>query len=316
MRESHSLLLGLHEDDHPQYYDITRLAAYLTANPPTPGAHTHLEAEITDHAAYSVPGHTHLEAEVTDLGNYSVVGHAHLEADITDLQAYALATDLNSYLPLTGGTLSGELKVTNALRSDTGNLILADHAGKTYLDIRDLEMFVRVNSDWRFWFTDTSINPYADSAYDLGSTVRLWRDIFVDRVRGSLPYGYDAYNSSTQSVASSTSYSNMTINTERSDPWGNGVSGVFTCPETGLYMFGASTRFQSTVDGDVQKVAVEHSLGAQYESWGSLATEVISTFGMRHCTAGQTLRPKLAQAGTGSKSTYANSSRFWVARVA
>ena len=59
MRPSHSLLLGLREDDHPQYFDQTRLDDYLTANPPVPAAHTHLEAEITDLQDYSLTGHTH-----------------------------------------------------------------------------------------------------------------------------------------------------------------------------------------------------------------------------------------------------------------
>ena len=62
--------------------------------------HTHLEADITDLDKYSVAAadaafaalvHTHLEADITDLGTYSVVGHTHLEADITDLQAYLVS---------------------------------------------------------------------------------------------------------------------------------------------------------------------------------------------------------------------------------
>ena len=71
MQPKHSLLLELEGDDHPQYYDESRLSQYLTNNPPTPDAHTHLEADVTD------------------LGNYAEVGHTH------------------SYLPLSGGTVTG-----------------------------------------------------------------------------------------------------------------------------------------------------------------------------------------------------------------
>lgn len=102
MRPSHSLLLGLLEDDHPQYYDESRLATYLGANPPVPAAHTHLEAEITDLKTYSEPGHTHVETDITDLGSYALSSHLHTGV-------YAPDSHTHSYVPLAGGTMTGSL---------------------------------------------------------------------------------------------------------------------------------------------------------------------------------------------------------------
>lgn len=72
----HGLLLGRGDDDHPQYYDETRLASYLSSNPPDPAAHTHLEADVTDLGSYALDTHTHskygallqfVQSEATDL---------------------------------------------------------------------------------------------------------------------------------------------------------------------------------------------------------------------------------------------------------
>lgn len=54
MQPDHGLLLGKGDDDHPHYLNESRLDAYLTANPPTPDAHTHLEADVTDLGAYAL----------------------------------------------------------------------------------------------------------------------------------------------------------------------------------------------------------------------------------------------------------------------
>jgi hypothetical protein len=58
--------------------------------------------------------HTHLEVDITDLDDYltetdadllySVLAHDHVVADITDF-------DPADYLPLTGGTLIGDLRL-------------------------------------------------------------------------------------------------------------------------------------------------------------------------------------------------------------
>ncbi len=108
------------------------------------GAHTHVEADVTDLGSYSTVGHTHLEIDITDLGAYllditgenigdlsdvtgsgtnrhvlvqngsaTYVGRALVEADISDLGSYSLDThDHDSdYVELGGDTMTGALLV-------------------------------------------------------------------------------------------------------------------------------------------------------------------------------------------------------------
>lgn len=84
-----------------------------------------VEADITDLQSYSLDTHDH-DAD------YAALAHTHLEADITDLQSYALDTHdhdadysalshTHSYLPLTGGTLSGTLTANSAITMSGGS---------------------------------------------------------------------------------------------------------------------------------------------------------------------------------------------------
>ena len=113
-RLEHGLLIQLLDDDHPQYMNEDRLAAYLGANPPVPAAHTHVEADVTDLGNYSVVGHGHVEADISDLGSYSVVGHTHVEANITDL---------GSYLLLSGGTMTGSIDLGAFDLNSVGSIV-------------------------------------------------------------------------------------------------------------------------------------------------------------------------------------------------
>lgn len=129
----HGLLLGTRDDDHPQYYNAARLSSWWSGRPPN--AHSHVVADITDIGTYySAVGHSHVEADITDLQSYALsthnhdgvyapthshpyaaTSHDHTESDITDLGNYSVVGHTHSYLPLSGGTISGSLTVTGTM---------------------------------------------------------------------------------------------------------------------------------------------------------------------------------------------------------
>ena len=80
-------------------------------------SHTHLWADITDKPTTFAPSaHTHLWADITDKPTtFTPSAHTHAIADVTGLQAAldgkAAASHTHDYLPLSGGTLTGNTEV-------------------------------------------------------------------------------------------------------------------------------------------------------------------------------------------------------------
>lgn len=165
----HGLLLGLTDDDHPHYLDTVR----HDADPHTGvgvldhGLLTGLDPD-NDHPQYA------LVTYVDGLDHHAVY---------TDAEAAAKIAADDLYVKVAGDTMTGELVVDNAIRSRDGNLIVADHAGLTYFDIRDSQIFVRVNNDWRFEMFSTGLNPYYDNAMDLGTSSKSWESLYVFNIR-------------------------------------------------------------------------------------------------------------------------------------
>lgn len=115
----HGVLLGLGDDDHPQYHNDARGDVRYA-----PLAHTHGEGDITDlgdylteaeaNLLYALIAHTHVEGDITDLQNYSLVGHTHTEGDITDLGPYADASHTHVVADITDFDPADYLLVTTA----------------------------------------------------------------------------------------------------------------------------------------------------------------------------------------------------------
>lgn len=85
----HGVLLGLGDDDHPQYHNDARGDARYTLI-----GHSHVENDITDLQDY-------LTEAAADL-LYAGISHTHVIGDLTDF-------DPGDYLPLAGGIMTGAI---------------------------------------------------------------------------------------------------------------------------------------------------------------------------------------------------------------
>lgn len=96
------------------------------------------------------------------------------EAEVASL----IAASVGNYLPLTGGTLSGNLGVTNIVGPGGSTTLVLNNAGTggTYL---------QENGATRAWIGGSGVGIYTaaypinSNLYDLGLTTRYWRKLFV-----------------------------------------------------------------------------------------------------------------------------------------
>ena len=104
--------------------------------------------------------HTHSSSDITNLqsalSSKADSGHTHVIADITNLQSTldgkAASSHTHSYLPLSGGTVSGDLTVTGTTNSGTfiatSDVRLKSDIEKFTMDLSSLSSYrYRLNSD-------------------------------------------------------------------------------------------------------------------------------------------------------------------------
>lgn len=80
-----------------------------------------------------------------------------------------------------GGTTTGTLYSQNGsgygyFGSSSANYFRFDDAAVGN------ELFIRLNNDWRYYLTETALQPYTDNVNDLGSSSRGWRDVWTHDV--------------------------------------------------------------------------------------------------------------------------------------
>lgn len=126
--------------------------------------HTHSSSDITNlQSALSSKadsGHTHVITDITNLQSTldgkAASSHTHAIADITNLQSTldgkAESSHTHSYLPLSGGTVSGNLTVTGTTNSGTfiatSDVRLKSDIEKIAMDLSSLSVYrYRLNSD-------------------------------------------------------------------------------------------------------------------------------------------------------------------------
>lgn len=94
-------------------------------------------------ARTSLRGHTHTEADITDLGSYALSSHNH--SGVYSLTShnhsgvYALDSHTHSYLPLSGGTMTGPIyagtvETLISMNRSGNNIISKSGSGNLYID--------------------------------------------------------------------------------------------------------------------------------------------------------------------------------------
>lgn len=94
------------------------------------------------------------------------------------ISAAVSGIDLSGYLPLSGGTLSGNLGVTNIVGPGGSTTLVLNNTGTGGI-------FLQENSATRAWIGGSGVGIYTaaypinSNLYDLGLTTRFWRKLFV-----------------------------------------------------------------------------------------------------------------------------------------